>query len=174
VTSPACTAGDSRVRDIAGQHHHSLSHVLIVGGTAAERERMALAVHAESGFRSGPFVAVNCATDEPTLRIALRHWLTTTGRPASVNPLWPAERGTLYLESVEALALETQRQLLTIAKKDFALPSECGTRRVGRLVVGSHQDPWNLVAEDRFLGRLADVLDKIRVELDPRSQGGAA
>jgi DNA-binding NtrC family response regulator len=165
---------ESDVHALARPHRHSLSHALIVGGSAPLRERVARALHAESSHAIGPFVMLRCDADEPRLRLALDRWLTRTGRGSAVNPLWPAERGTLYLESVGSLAMETQAQLLNFAATDFALSSERGNPRAGRLVVGSDQDLWDLVAADRFLGRLADVLDKIRVELDPRIRGGAA
>jgi DNA-binding NtrC family response regulator len=175
--SPDPPRGGSGVlvpRALVRLHRHSLSHILVLGGDAGERAAVARSFHNESPMRSGPFVSLNCRLDEPTLRIALRCWLTATGRETCANPLWSAERGTLYLESVGRLSMGTQRQLLAFASQQTTLPSGCGSRWVGRLAVGNDEDPWDLVAQHRFLGALADVLDKIRVELNSRRKGGAA
>jgi DNA-binding NtrC family response regulator len=154
-------------------HRNSLSHVLIVGGHREERAAVALAFHRMSALRLGSFVRVDCSLEEGRLRAALHHWLTRAGHLVSANSLWSAERGTLYLESIASLSLDSQQLLLTFAHRCSApIPGEGGW--TGRLAVGSDEDPWDLVSGGRFLGNLADGLDKIRVELDSRRQGGAA
>jgi DNA-binding NtrC family response regulator len=151
-----------------------LSHLLLVGGSRAERWRVARAIHGESALRLGPFVALDCATQEGTLCVALRHWLDLAGCARAAHPLWAAERGTLFLDSVGQLSSATQQQLLAFAARDLPGAPGGGPRGVGRLAVGCDEDPWDLVSQHRFLAPLADVLDKIRVELDSRRQGGTA
>lgn len=146
----------------------------MVGGSADERLAVARAVHGESVLRLGPFVALDCATEEPKLRDALGHWLEFTGCATAAHSLWSAERGTLYLESVGRLSADAQQQLLEFAARDFLSSSGRDRRGAGRLAVGCDEDPWDLVAEGRFLPQLADVLDKIRVDLEPRRRGGTA
>lgn len=152
----------------------SLSHLLVVGGSAEERLRVARAVHGESALRLGPFVAVDCAREEGKLREALKRWLAFTGCTDAAHPLWSAERGTLFLDSIGNLSVDTQHQFLAFAARDLPPTSGREHRGVGRLAVGCEEDPWDLVSQHRFLPALADVLDKIRVDLDPRRQGGTA
>jgi DNA-binding NtrC family response regulator len=152
----------------------NLSHLLVVGGSPAERLCVARAVHGESVLRLGPFVAVDCATEEPKLREALSDWLGFAGRTNSAHPLWSAERGTLFLDAIGRLSADTQQQLLAFAARDLLNSSGREARGAGRLAAGCDEDPWDLVAQGRFLAQLADVLDKIRVDLDPRRQQGTA
>jgi len=152
----------------------NLSHLLVIGGTAAERRRVARSFHDGSALRLGAFVAVNCARREPQLQESLRQWLGFTGSAGAPHPLWSAERGTLFLEAIGELARDTQLLLLQLTSRESMSPPEYLNRGVGRLAVGSDEDPWDLVARGRFLASLADALDKLRVELDPRRRRGTA
>lgn len=155
-------------------HRNGLSHLLVVGGHPEERAAVALAFHRVSPLRLGSFLRIDCRLEEKRLRVALHHWLTHAGRLLAANSLWSAERGTLYLESIGSLSLDSQQLLLTFANRCSALSSGGDGGWTGRLAVGSDEDPWDLVSADRFLGSLADGLDKIRIDLDSRRQGGAA
>jgi DNA-binding NtrC family response regulator len=152
----------------------NLSHLLVVGGTAADRLRVARSHHDESALRLGAFVAVNCARREPQLRESLRYWLGFAGSAGAPHALWSAERGTLFLDAIGQLSRDTQQQLLEFASRELPSPPERASRRVGRLAVGCNEDPWDLVARGRFLAPLADALDKVRVELDARRRRGTA
>ena len=152
----------------------NLSHLLVIGGTPAERLRVARSFHDQSALRLGAFVAVNCARREPQLHQSLRQWLGFTGSAGAPHPLWSAERGTLFLEAIGRLSHDTQHLLLQFASRELASPPERASGGVGRLAVGCDEDPWDLVARGRFLAPLADALDKIRVELDARRRRGTA
>ena len=166
-------AGPPVSSDLLRRHRNSRSPLLILGGTPPSRRQVAQAFHATSQLRLGAFVVVDCATEEARLHEALRHWLTRAAGAGPPNPLWPAERGTLYLESIDSLHEVAQQLLLTFIHRcsTFAPADE---EWLGRLAAGGDEDPWDLVAQGRFLGGLADGLDKIRVELNPRRQGGVA
>jgi DNA-binding NtrC family response regulator len=159
--------------DLIRRHRHSLCHLLVVGGGVAEREAVAMAFHRDSALRLGPFVAVDCTRDEAHIRTALRHWLSRGGRAEGAHPLWAAERGTLYLEAVGGLSVETQQLLLEFSNGGSSAAAPEG-RWGGRLAVGSDEDLWTLVAEGRLVAALADSLDKIRVDLSSHRRGGAA
>jgi DNA-binding NtrC family response regulator len=152
----------------------NLSHLLVVGGTAADRLRVARSYHDESALRLGAFVVVNCARREPQLRESLRHWLGFAGSAGAPHALWSAERGTLFLDAIGQLSRDTQQLLLEFASRELPSPPERESRRVGRLAAGCDEDPWDLVARGRFLAPLADALDKVRVELDARRRRGTA
>lgn len=149
----------------------SLAHLLVIGGSAAERLRIARLVHDESALRLGPFIALDCAREEPKLQNALSDWLGTA--PAA-HPLWSAERGSLFLDSIGEISQETQVQLLAFASRELSSVPAPERRGAARLMVGSDEDLWDLVAQGQFLAQLADVLDKIRVDLDVRLKKGTA
>jgi len=173
LASPRGGAGVEATTKPASRLSLSLAHLLVVGGSADERLRVAKLVHDESALRLGPFVSLDCASEEPKLREALSDWLQIAGSAPAAHPLWSAERGTLYLDSIGRLSQETQVQLLAFASRDLSASSR-DHRGAARLMVGNDEDPWDLVAQGRFLPQLADVLDKIRVDLHARRRGGTA
>ena len=157
-------------------YRHSLSHLLLLGGSAREREQLALAFHRESALRTGPFIRVDCSSQEAQLRMALEWWLARSRRRDGPNPLWSAERGTLFLDEIDALSAEVQRLLLALICRGGAGAS--GAERenwAGRLAAGSSEDLADAVEEERFLSGLHDGLDKICVALGAvQQQVGAA
>ena len=151
---------------LIGLHRHSLTNVLIVGGTAALRDQVARAFHRESPLVHGAFVPVDCSRDGARLALALRCW--TGAGEGGINPYVVAEHGTLYLDRVEDLDADTQRLLLAFLRTIQGEPVVGAEgRRAGRLVVGNPRGLDQVVAEGRFLPALYDALDKVRVELGP-------
>jgi DNA-binding NtrC family response regulator len=152
---------------LIGLHRHSLTNVLIIGGTAGLRAEVARAFHRESPLSAGPFVSVDCTCDENLLRAALRRW-TAGDVESAPDALQAAEQGTLYLDPVDHLSPETQGLLLGLARRLQGEPlgvpqGPCA----GRLVAGNPRGLGEVVAEGRFLPALHDALDKVRVELAP-------
>ena len=156
---------------LIGLHRHSLTNVLIVGGTAAQRAEVARAFHRESPLCGGSFVAVDCRDDQERLRMALEGWAAASDS-SDPNPFAAAEHGTLYLDPIEQLSPDTQRLLLGLARR---LHGESVGRRerpcAGRLVAGNPRGLPALVSEGRFLPALQDALDKVRVELEVAAPG---
>ena len=157
-------------------YRHSFSHLLLLGGSAQEREQLALAFHRESALRSGPFLRVDCSRQEAQLRVALEWWLARSRRRDGPNPLWSAERGTLFLDEIDALSPAVQRLLLELICRGTAAATESERESwAGRLAAGASEDLANAVEEGCFLPDLLDSLDKICVVLDEtHQQGGAA
>jgi DNA-binding NtrC family response regulator len=154
-------------------HRHSLINVLVLYGSPAEREQIARVFHRESPVRSGPFVRVDCAREEETLKSALRAWVTGESREPGDDPLLGAGRGTLFLDSVTRLTLETQRLLLEFCTRILGDVEARGSDAWdGRLVVGSQDDPGEAVTNQRFLLELYDCVNKVRIELDRESLPG--
>jgi DNA-binding NtrC family response regulator len=146
--------------------------VLVVGGTVERRDQVARAFHQESPLRTGPFVYVDCARDEDRLRVALEDWMAAPteliGTP--MNPYRDAEQGTLFLDPVEKLSLDTQRLLLALARRLHGAPgADTDAPCVGRLVSGNPRGLGDAVSEGRFMAALYDALDKVRVELEAES-----
>ena len=145
-------------------HRHSLSHLLLVGGMAGERERLACAFHRGSLLRRGPFVHLDGGRDEDRLRRALESALSAVLCERPGNPLRESEGGTLFLDRVSRLSIPTQHVLLRLLG---SLPSAPGATQpcFGRLAAGSDEPLEGATAAGRFLPALFDILDKIRVEL---------
>lgn len=144
-------------------HRHSLMNVLVLGGTSDGRSRVARAFHERSPLRAAPFVTVDSSRDESGLREALLDWLRFGARDG-LNHLRASERGTLFLDRVEALSDGTQRLLLALglASAHGGVGNWCG-----RLIAGSETDLTHELRAGRFQPALFDVLDKVRVELSP-------
>jgi DNA-binding NtrC family response regulator len=85
-----------------------------------------------------------------------------------------AERGTLFLDHIDALSPRAQRQLLAFVTERTGATTAIDRRWGGRLICGSRRDLDGLANEGRFLLPLLDCLDKARVSLDEVCQGGAA
>ena len=155
-------------------HRHSLIHLLVLRGAAAERAHIANAFHRESPLRLGPFVALRCDRDETRLQAALRGSLAGADRDLGENPLRASEGGTLFLDGVERLSLETQRLLVGfLSGLSSANSSGEALAWAGRLAVGSAADLAGEVEAGRFLPSLYDSIDKIRIELGPGAEGEA-
>jgi two-component system response regulator HydG len=156
-------------------HRHSLSNLLILGGTEAQRLSVASAFHLASPARGGPFVALDCARDEPRLWRALQLWLAPAERTAGVNPLRECEGGTLYLDSIDGLSVETQRLLLFLTRRlDESREEPSAALGPLRLAAGNAEDLTQAVNLRRFSNSLYDCLDKIRISLDRVPWRGAA
>ena len=143
-------------------HRHSLFHLLLEGGTAREREQLAIAFHRGSPLRCGPFVRLDATGDEDRLRCALEHALSAVTCERADNPLRESEGGTLFLDRVSLLSLATQHALLGVLA---SLPTSATGPCFGRLAVGSDEPLEEASAAGRFDPALFDLLDKIRLEL---------
>ena len=154
------------------RHRHSLTNALILGGSSSTRAEWARAFHLESPLRLGIFVCLDCRHDEPRLRDALSGWLAAT--PSTDPTLIAVQHGTLFLDSIECLSIESQRLLLELAA---APPSERGRTEwapsVGRLICGGTEQLVRGRDEGRFMLELFDALDKIRIDLDHPIVGAA-
>src|SRR6266850_7937906 len=129
-------------------HRHSLINLLVCGGSAEERRSVGLEFHRASPLRTGPFVSIDCLRDGARVHASLESWLACASRSPQDNPLRAAARGTMFLDSIEALSSATQRLLLLFAD-GFARPGldDGDSEWAGRLIVGSVEDLLVAVAD---------------------------
>ena len=106
---------------------------------------------------------MDAASQEASLRAALLEWLDVAGCSAPEG-LRASERGTLFLDRIEALSAGTQRLLLALATTS---PRDLGGAWRGRLMAGSERDLARQAREGVFQTALFDYLDKVRIELSP-------
>lgn len=91
------------------------STVLITGESGTGKELLARAVHQHSPRADGPFVVVGCGAIPPAVIDVELFGVSADGtQPERTGLLEQADHGTVVLESVEELPMETQSALLRV------------------------------------------------------------
>lgn len=170
--------GDSpamqRVRQMLRQVAPLDSTVLILGETGTGKELFARALHAASGRRHGPFVAVNAAA-LPAARIESELFGDGAGvlpgvrRDGHPGKFAAASGGTFFLDEVGDLPLPLQAKLLRVLQEGEVDPvGGGGPRRVDvRVVAATHRDLAAMVAEGTFRSDLYYRLNVVSLSLPP-------
>ncbi|NQV84822.1 MAG: sigma-54-dependent Fis family transcriptional regulator [Rhodospirillales bacterium] len=99
------------------------SRVLITGPAGSGKEVVARMLHARSARAKGPFVVVNCATMSPDrFEIELFGSENPTGnseKPQKVGTFEAAHNGTLFLDEVSDMPLETQGKIVRVLQEQI-------------------------------------------------------
>jgi DNA-binding NtrC family response regulator len=176
--APDCDLiGESRpvreLRRLLGKLAGTESSVLIRGENGTGKERAARRLHLQSSRRDKPFVTFYCA---PMAVQTLHRELfgfdkgTFISAPAGVaGRLEQAQGGTLFLDTVEALPLETQARLLAcLQEKRFQrVGSQTALDLDIRVLAASAANLEAAVAEGRFHDDLFYRLNVLQVETTP-------
>jgi formate hydrogenlyase transcriptional activator len=160
--SPALLEALSRVERVAGTD----ATVLIQGETGAGKELFARAIHSRSLRAGRPLVKVNCGAIPAGL---VESELFGHVKGAFTGALEKrtgrfelADSGTIFLDEVGELPLDTQVKLLRVLQeKEFEAVGSSRTVRVNvRVIAASNRDLERAVAEGRFR---ADLLYRLNV-----------
>ncbi len=93
----------------------SNSRVLITGPAGSGKELIARLVHERSARGSGPFVAINAASIAPErMESEIFGEESPDGRPRKIGVFEQAHSGTLFLDEVADMPLETQSKILRV------------------------------------------------------------
>ncbi|MBL9124294.1 MAG: sigma-54-dependent Fis family transcriptional regulator [Planctomycetaceae bacterium] len=168
-SSPAVREMLAQVRKIAA----SPSSVLIRGESGTGKELLAQAIHRNSPRAAGPFVAVHCAALSPGLLEAelfghVKGAFTGADRDRP-GRFELAHGGTLLLDEVGDIALDTQIKLLRVLQ-ERAFEPVGSSHRVQvdvRLIAATHQDLESLIRRGRFREDLFYRLNVISVRCPP-------
>ncbi len=134
----------NQVRQIIERVAPTGSRVMINGPSGAGKEIVARVLHAQSRRAQGPFVVINCATMRPE---QLDLELFGTENPANggsrkIGVFEQAHGGTLYLDEVGDMPLETQGKIVRVLQEQ-AFTRVGGNTRVEvdvRVIASSSRD----------------------------------
>jgi two-component system nitrogen regulation response regulator NtrX len=90
------------------------SRVLIAGPAGSGKEVVARMIHTRSRRAANAFVAINCATMEPDRLEAELFGVESGDGPRKIGLFELAHNGTLYLDEVADMPLETQGKILRV------------------------------------------------------------
>jgi two-component system nitrogen regulation response regulator NtrX len=132
----------SQVRQLIDKIAPTGSRVLITGPAGSGKEVVARLMHSRSRRAGNAFVAINCATMAPE-RIEIELFGEEAGDgPRKIGLLEVAHNGTLYLDEVADMPLETQGKILRVLV-DQTFLRQGGTTRVqvdARVISSSTRD----------------------------------
>ena len=149
------------------------STVLLLGESGTGKELAAQALHASSARGRGPFEVVNCGGLPPTL---VESELFGHARGAFTGAFHTregaferADGGTIFLDEIGELPLESQPKLLRVLESgQFQRVGDTQTRRADvRVVAATHRDLRGEVNAGRFRADLYYRLAVIHVRLPP-------
>jgi len=162
-----------RILDLVGQVAPSRSTILIQGESGTGKELIAKAIHMNSPRKDRPFVPVNAGSMpadllESTLFGHVKGAFTSA--VASKKGLFEvADRGTLFLDEVGTMGLETQAKILRVLqdRKFMHLGGVHELQVDVRVIAATNVDLKKLVQEGRFREDLYYRLNVITIELPP-------
>jgi transcriptional regulator with GAF, ATPase, and Fis domain len=152
--------------------------ILIAGESGTGKELLATGIHAASRRRDRPMVSLDCSTLAPGL---LESELfghvkgSFTGAVVSKPGLFEtADHGTLFLDEVSSLTLETQGKLLRTLESGEIKPVGGITSRTVdiRLIAATNRDLARMVADATFREDLYYRLNVVPMHLPPLRERG--
>ncbi len=167
---PQVSAVIAKLRKVIGKD----IPLLITGETGTGKELLAQAIHNESPRRSGPFVAVNCASIPETLiESELFGYeegaFTGARRKGAVGKIVQAHGGTLFLDEIGDMPYPLQVRLLRVLQERVVNPlGSPKTIPVDiAIVCATHRDLREMIAQNRFREDLYYRLNGLIVKLPP-------
>ncbi len=129
------------------------SRILIRGASGTGKELTARVIHVKSARKDGPFVVLNAAAMAPErVEEELFGIEDRAGTPRKVGALEEAHGGTLYIDEVADMPLETQGKVLRVLVEQKFLRLN-GAQKVAvdvRIISSTSRDLEREMAEGRF------------------------
>jgi DNA-binding NtrC family response regulator len=163
----------TKVLELVGQVAPSRSTVLLHGESGTGKELLAKAIHANSPRADRAFVAVNSGSLpsdllESTLFGHVKGAFTSAIH-SKKGYFEVADQGTIFLDEISSISLETQAKLLrVIQEKEFMPLGSVETIRVDvRIIAATNLDLRKQVEDGRFREDLYYRLNVIQIDLPP-------
>jgi transcriptional regulator with PAS, ATPase and Fis domain len=147
--------------------------ILMVGESGTGKDYLAQCLHASGVRRAEPFVQIDCAAIPAELfeseMFGYEKGAFTDARTRRGGRLEAAQRGTVYLDNIAALALPLQAKLLrTIQEREFArLGGGVAIPLRARIVASAPPDISRLVEKGDFRSDLYYRLNVVTVAIPP-------
>src|SRR5580692_3309102 len=167
--SPALQTVLARVANVGPTH----STVLITGETGTGKELIARAIHKHSSRSGRAFVSVNCAALAPSLILSElfghERGAFTGAVQRRLGRFEMADGGTIFLDEVGDLPLETQVALLRVLQeKEFERVGGTASVHVDvRVIAATNRDLEAAIAKGTFRGDLFYRLSVFPIEVPP-------
>jgi DNA-binding NtrC family response regulator len=166
--------GTRRLRDLIGKLARSeAATVLIHGESGTGKELVARGLHYESTRRDSPFMEVNCAAITETLfeseLFGHEKGAFTDAKAAKKGLMELADRGTLFLDEVSEMSLNSQAKFLRVLQ-ERVLRRVGGTRdiRVDLRIIAATNRPLEMRVKDgQFREDLFYRLNVIPIHIPP-------
>jgi len=165
--------GLTKIVTIGRKAAHSDIPVLITGETGTGKEVLAKAIHGESARAGKPFIAVNCGAIpaqlvESTL-FGHEKGAFTGATEKVIGKFREAEGGTIFLDEVGELPLDTQVKLLRVLQQKEVEPVGAGKPVPVnlRVISATNRNLEDEVAQGHFREDLFFRLNVLPIELPP-------
>ena len=157
----------SQVRQAIDKVAPTNSRIFVTGPSGSGKEVVARMIHARSRRAANAFVAINCATMAPS-RIEAELFGVEAGEgPRKTGMFELAHNGTLYLDEVADMPLETQGKILRVLV-DQTFTRVGGTMRVqvdARVICSTTRDLRAEIAAGKFREDLYHRLNVVPVRV---------
>ena len=162
----------SQVRQAIEKIAPTNSRIFVTGPSGAGKEVVARLIHSRSRRAGNAFVAINCATMAPS-RIESELFGVEAGEGARKTGMFElAHNGTLYLDEVADMPLETQGKILRVLV-DQTFTRVGGTMRVqvdARVICSTTRDLRAEIAAGKFREDLYHRLNVVPVRVPSLSE----
>jgi two-component system, NtrC family, response regulator AtoC len=152
--------------------------VLITGESGTGKELVARALHAYSGRKNGPFLALNCAAIPETLLeselFGYERGAFSGAVEGRAGKFELAHGGTLFLDEMGDMLPVLQSKMLRVLQEReiYRLGARMPRRVDVRIIAATNQDVETLVRAGRFREDLYYRLNVVRITLPPLRERG--
>jgi two-component system, NtrC family, response regulator AtoC len=171
-TSPALEKIRKQIATVAGYD----SPILVEGNTGTGKELIARTIHSASDRATGPFVAVNCGAIPKDLMesefFGYKKGAFSGAYSSEIGKFALANRGTLVLDEISELPLESQTKLLRILEeKEFYPVGSTQLMHVDvRIVATTNRNLFKMAEERLFREDLFYRLNVYNIVVPPLSE----
>jgi two-component system response regulator AtoC len=167
------SAAMGEVFDTLAKVVESDATALVLGESGTGKELVAQAIHSEGARASGPFVKLNCVAIPQTLLeselFGHEKGAFTGAHERKVGKFELADGGTILLDEIGDMSLETQAKILRVLQeREFERVGGVAPVRVNvRIVAATNRDLVQDVREGRFREDLYFRLNVVTINLPP-------